>query len=165
MKTNRKKLNNQRQLLDAKLTPYLSLREAMPKDGWLKAIRMALGLTAAQLAKKIGTQASGVLHFEKGEVSKTATLASLDRAAQAMDCRLVWAIIPSGSQSLSAIVENRARVLAVHLVKTVDQTMHLEAQGLSPEASQKKVEELAQELIRDGDPRIWDDVEGGLHAG
>jgi predicted DNA-binding mobile mystery protein A len=137
MKTNRKNLNNQRQLLDHKLIPYLSLREALPKDGWLKAIRTALGLTAAQLVKKIGTQASGVLHFEKREVSKTATLASLDRAAQAMDCRLGWAIVPSGTGSLSVIVENAPEPLAARLVKTVDQTVRLEAQGLSPEASKE----------------------------
>ena len=161
MKTNRKKLNDQRKMTDAKLAPYLGLRDAMPKDGWLKVVRMALGLTANQLAKRMGTQASGVLHFERREVLKSATLASLDRAAQAMNCRLVWTIVPEpGYGSLSEIVEKRAKKLATKLVTTVDQTMKLEAQGVSSEASQQQAEELAMELIRNGDPRIWEPMDG-----
>lgn len=148
-------------MMDAKLFPYLGLRDAMPKDGWLKAVRTALGLTAAQLAKKIRAQASGVLHFERREVLKSATLASLDRAAQAMNCRLVWTIIPEqGYNSLSEIVEKRALKLAMKLVKDVDKTMKLEAQGIPSEASRKQAEELAMDMIRNGDSRIWETMDG-----
>jgi len=160
MKTNRKKANKQRQLLDAKLVPFMALREAMPKDGWLKVIRTALGLTAAQLAKRMGTLPSNVLHFERREALKAATLASLDRAAKAMGCRLVWAIVPEwGYGSLEEIVEKRAKKLAVKLVKAVDHSMKLEAQGISAEASRKQADELAMELIRNGDPRIWETMD------
>ena len=165
MKTNRKKLINQRRLLDTKLAPYQTLRDSMPKDGWLKTVRTALGLTAAQLAKRTGTQAAGVLNFERREALLTATLGSLDRAAKAMNCRLAWAILPEpGYGSLSEIVEKRARKLAEQLVKTVDQTMKLEAQGVSPEAAQRQVEELAMELARNTDPRLWEIGEEEPHA-
>lgn len=147
--------------MDAKLSPYLGLRDAMPRDGWLKTVRTALGLTAAQLARRIGAQASGVLHFERRETLKSATLASLDRAAQAMNCRLVWTILPEqGYSSLSEIVEKRAKKLAAKLVKDVDKTMKLEAQGIPSEASKKQAEELAMELIRNGDFRIWEPMDG-----
>lgn len=161
MKTNRKKIHNQRQLVDAKLQPWLQARNTdMPLDGWLKAIRTALGLTAAELAKRADLQASDVLHLEKREVLKSASLAALDRAAKAMNCRLTWAIVPETPyHSLSEIVEKRAQKLALKLVKAVDQTMQLEAQGISAEASKKQAEDLAMELIRNGDPRIWDSGE------
>jgi predicted DNA-binding mobile mystery protein A len=122
---------------------------------------MALGLTTAQLAKKIGTQAPGINQFENNEITKKATLGSLDRAARAMNCQLVWAIIPGpGYGSLSEIVEYRAGKLAEKIVKTVDQTMNLEAQGIHSEISAKKIIELTMDLIRDGDSRIWEPMDG-----
>jgi predicted DNA-binding mobile mystery protein A len=162
MKTNRKKTISQRQLIDAKLAPLLELRNInMPLDGWLKAIRGALGLTAAQLAKRMKLQTSDVLHLESREASKSATLSSLDRAAKALSCRLVWSIVPEKPyDSLSEIVEKRAKKLANRLVKDVDKTMKLEAQGISSEASRKQAEELAMELIRNGDSRIWEPMDG-----
>ena len=145
-------------MVDTKINAHLGLREAMPSDGWLKTIRNVLGLTAAQLAKKIGAKkADSILHFERREVMKSATLASIDRAARAMNCRLVWAIVPEpGYNSLSEIVETRAKKFAAKLLKTVDQTMKLEAQGVPFENFKQQVEELAMELIRNGDPRIWE---------
>jgi len=162
MKLNRKKTLNQRQLIDAKLAPLLELRNiTMPLDGWLKAIRGALGLTAFQLAKRMKLQTSDVLHLEEREVSKSVTLASLDRAAKALSCRLVWSIVPEKPyDSLSEIVEKRAMNLAIKLVKEVDKTMKLEAQGISSEASRKQAKELAMELTRNGDSRIWEPIEG-----
>src|ERR1035438_4864091 len=119
----------------------------MPNQGWLKTVRMALGLTSAQLAKKIGTQAPGINQFENNEVTKKATLGSLDRAARAMNCRLVWAIVPEpGYGSLSEIVEYRARRLAEKTVRSVDQTMKLESQGIHSEDSSKKIIELTMDL-------------------
>jgi len=133
----------------------------MPPVGWLKTIRGALGLTASQLAKRMKLQTSDVLHLEKREASNSATLASLDRAARALNCRLVWSIIPDKPyDSLLAIVEKRARKLAAQLVKDVNKTMNLEAQGISKDTSKKQEEELAMELIRNGDPRIWEPMDG-----
>jgi len=165
MKINRKKLKNQRQLVDSKLSPFLGLRDVMPNQGWLKTVRMALGLTSAQLAKKIGTQAPGINQFENNEVTKKATLGSLDRAARAMNCRLVWAIVPEpGYGSLSEIVEYRARRLAEKTVRTVDQTMKLESQGIHSEDSSKKIIELTMDLIREGDSRIWETLDDENHG-
>ncbi len=156
MKINRKKTLTQRRLIDAKLASFLGMREASLPNGWLKAVRGALGLTAFQLAERMKVKTSDVLHLESREASKSATLASLDRAAQAMNCRLVWTIVPEqGYDSLSGIVEKRAKKLAFKLVKDVDRSMKLEAQGVSDDASNQQAEELAQDLIRNGDARIW----------
>jgi len=133
----------------------------MPKDGWLKAIRGALGLTAAQLGKRMGTEASGVLHLEKREAGMTATLALLDRAARAMNCRLVWTIVPEpGQNSLSEIVEKRAKRVATKLVGSVDQSMKLESQGVHDKVTNQQIGDLATDLVRNGDPRIWEPLEG-----
>ena len=160
MKANRKKTQSQRQWMDDKLVPYIQTRDnLMPLDGWLKAVRGALGLTAAQLARRMKTQPSDVLHLERREVLKSATLASLDKAARAMNCRLVWAIVPDKpNDSLTAIVEKRAHRVADQLSRSVDQTMKLESQGLSPELSKRQADNLAEDLLRNGDPRLWDEM-------
>jgi predicted DNA-binding mobile mystery protein A len=162
MKTNRKKLKNQRQMVDAKLKYLFGLRlNVIPEGGWVKTVRNALGLTAAQLAKRLKIPTSNVLILEKREAAEKVNLSSLQRAAKAMNCRLVWAIVPEEPyQSLSDIVEKRAQELAEQLVKSTDQSMRLEAQGIDPELSRRQAKELAEELVRDGDPRIWEPLKG-----
>lgn len=133
----------------------------MPPDGWVKTIRNALGLTAAQLAKRLKIATSNVLILEKRESDQKVNLSSLQRAAKAMNCRLVWAIVPEDPYaSLSEIVEKRAQALAEQLVKSTDQTMRLEAQGVKPELSERQAQELAEEMVRDGDSRIWEPFKG-----
>lgn len=163
MKTNRKRIVTNRQLIDSKLTPFLGLREIpMPKEGWLKTVRSALGLSTEQLGSKMGIEASGVFRLEKREALQTATLGMLDRAARAVHCRLVWAIVPEeGNRSLSDIVEKRAALVAARMVRGVDHSMKLEDQSVSPEALQHQIEDLAGELTRKGDRRIWEDEETG----
>lgn len=162
MKTNRKRIIKDRLLVDEKLGPFLPLRDtAMPQGGWLKTIRKSLGLSILQLSKRLKCRDTGVLRLERREEAGTASLAALDRAARAMNCRLVWAIVPEpGNASLSDIAERRAKRLAAQLVRRVDQTMRLESQAVHEEAVSRQVEELAGELLRDGDARIWEPLEG-----
>jgi len=158
----RKGLSKNRSLLDAKLAPFISLRDdAIPQSGWLKAVRSTLGLSIMQLAKRLKCRDTGVLRLEQREQAGTASLATLDRAAKAMNCRLVWAIVPEqGNSSLSDIVEKRARMLATQMVHRVDQNMKLEAQGIHEDVVRKQIDDLTGELIRNGDARIWDPIEG-----
>ena len=65
-----------------------------PPRGWLRAIRDALGLTTKQLARRLGVSQPRVVALEKGEIEETVTLASLRRAAEALDCRLIYALVP-----------------------------------------------------------------------
>jgi len=160
MKTNRKKTQSQRLLIDDKLTPFIQLRDLqMPLDGWLKAVRGALGLTAAQLAKRMKITTSGLQQLEKREVLQSATLASLNKAARAMNCRLVWTIVPEKpNDSLEAIVKKRADRVAKKLTRSVDQTMKLESQGSPESVLNRQAANLSTDLVRNGDPRIWDDL-------
>ncbi len=76
---------------------------ARPSRGWLKAIREALGMTTAQLGQRLGVVQSRVVAIEQAEAKGTVTLNSLEKAAQALDCRLVYALVPR--QSLEDAVE------------------------------------------------------------
>jgi predicted DNA-binding mobile mystery protein A len=161
MKIKRNRISKDRFLLDEKLSPFVALRDThMPKGGWLKATRNALGLSIMQLSKRLKCRDTGILRLEQREEAGTASLAALDRAARAMHCRLVWSVVPeSGYPSLSDIAEKRALRLATQMVHRVDQTMRLESQATHAEIVRKQIEELAGELIRNGDSRIWEPLE------
>ena len=59
----------------AALRPFLSTLR--PERGWLRAIRQALGMTTAQLAKRLDVSQPRIVEIEKGEADRTITLKSL----------------------------------------------------------------------------------------
>lgn len=62
----------------------------------------------------------------------------------------------SNQEPIPPEVKERARKMALELVKDVDRTMRLEGQGIPWKDSLKQAEKLAEKLIRDKDPRVWD---------
>ena len=97
-----------------------------PPKGWVRAIRDALGMTGAQLGQRLGVSAQTVDALEKSETAGTLQLKNLSRLAEAMNCTLVYALVPN--TSLTRIVDERARQIAVHDLARVAHTMRLEAQ-------------------------------------
>src|SRR5450631_2702536 len=65
-----------------------------PPEGWLRTVRNALGMSGAQLAKKMGVTRARVAQAEHAELSGGATLKSMQAAAEAMGCRFVYAVVP-----------------------------------------------------------------------
>lgn len=79
-----------------------------PVAGWLRTIREALDLTLADQAKRLKITPPAVRSFEQAEAEDRITLASLRRTAAAMDCELVYTLMPrSGSLPMSAKAETR----------------------------------------------------------
>jgi predicted DNA-binding mobile mystery protein A len=116
-----------REGLDQRLVPLgPPSRYVPPPLGWVRAIRDALGMTAADLAARMGVTGPAVRSLENKETDGGARLSSLRRAAQAMDCTLVYAFIPNSS--LQHTVERRATTILDERMKRVHQTMALEAQ-------------------------------------
>src|SRR5689334_5348437 len=100
-----------RRQLDKRLTPLRTIEGlARPPRGWIRAIREALGMTTAQLARRIGVSQPRVVAIEQAEKTRAITLDSLERAARALDCELVYALVPRKPLEEQAI--NRALTLA-----------------------------------------------------
>ena len=51
-------------------------------------------MTSGQLAKRLGVQQPRVIELERGEVSGNITVRSLERAAEALGCELVYVLVP-----------------------------------------------------------------------
>jgi predicted DNA-binding mobile mystery protein A len=139
--------------LDLNLRSLRQQTPSRPRQGWLRAIRTALGMTSSQLASRLGTSQSSVIEYEKREAAGTITLATLRRAAAAMDCELVYAIVPR--RPLREMVEEQAIVVARRKLESVAHSMKLEDQGVSDNAMQRQVQELARKLIAQRRGELW----------
>ncbi len=128
---------------------------ARPPRGWVKAIRDALGMTAEQLGARIGVSQVRALALEKAEASGRITLASLGRAAQALDCRLVYALVPR--RPLDELVEERAVKLASKTLQATRHSMALESQPVDAADEAAQLKRLKQQLIGQAGSALWDD--------
>lgn len=157
MGPDKKKQNNQKKIVQQKLNHFLKLDETMPPAGWVKAIRGSLGLSIRQLADLVGVSHGSINQLEKREPQKKVTLESLENMARAMDCKVVYAIIPQESgKTLDGIIKTRALNAAAKILKEVAHTMRLEAQGTSEKQIKTEINRIANELMESHDSRIWD---------
>lgn len=141
--------------LDDSLQPLTSLRELPPpRQGWLKTIREALGISLRQLADRSGLSKSGVRSAELSEAEGTVQLDTLQRLAEAMECDVVYALVPRAS--LYRTIEKQAERLARKLVDRVSESMELERQGISTEERDRQTRELIDDLLRERGRDFWD---------
>jgi len=145
-----------RKNLDKRL---ISLRKAdemsrLPR-GWIRAIREALGMTTAQLARRLGIAQPSVVGLEKSEAARTISLETLERAARALDCTLVYALVPR--EPLEALVRERALKVARKRLRTIRHSMRLENQRVDEGDEEMQLERLVQRLIEGRGSALWDE--------
>jgi predicted DNA-binding mobile mystery protein A len=140
--------------LDRRLKNFTPVsRFALPVRGWTRAIRAALGMSSAQLAKRLGIAQPSVIALEQSEVKGTIQLATLRRVAAALDCTLVYSLVPN--QPLEAMVRDRARLFARRRIEPIAHSMVLERQAVTPRPKESKAR--LDEIIRRTNPRLfWD---------
>jgi predicted DNA-binding mobile mystery protein A len=124
---------------------------ASPVRGWIRAIRGALGLSTSQLAKRLGVKQPSVVALEQSEGRGTIELATLRRVAEALDCTLVYALVPN--RPLEKIVRDRARTFIRRRLQPVEHSMLLEDQKVTVKGSRARLDEV----LRETNPRLfWD---------
>jgi predicted DNA-binding mobile mystery protein A len=112
-------------------------------------------MTTAQMASRLGVQQPRVIELEKGEVSGNITVQSLERAASALGCRFVYALVPI--KPLTQTLEDRALRVADQKIASVEQTMRLEDQRVDDQEGRKKmIQRLVAELLH-RPARLWDE--------
>lgn len=146
-----------RKQLDARFqnlkTPGLFAR---PQNGWIRAIRDSLGMSATQLASRLGVSQPRVTVLEKDEIKGKLTLQTLEKTANALNCTLVYALVPH--QSLEKMVQERAEKMAEARLKTVGHTMNLEDQRVLPDDAKAQHKQLVEDIIRRESRHIWDQL-------
>ena len=115
--------------LERSLAPLQSAASIpRPPKGWVRAIREAVGLSSGDLAVRLGTSRQLVIQQEKAESEDRITLKSLRDLAHALDCDLVYALVPR-SGSLGTLIGARARAKAAANVLGVEHSMAIENQA------------------------------------
>lgn len=125
-----------------------------PNRGWIRAIRDALGMTSAQLARRMGVTQPRIAKLEAAELKSAVTLASLEKAADALGCTLVYALVPR--QPLERTIHDRATQKARQMLARVQHTMALEDQATDRNVLVDEMNKLTQHYARDT-RGLWDE--------
>ncbi len=124
-----------------------------PPKGWVRALRDALGMTAVQLAERLGAVQSRITALEQAETNDAITLRSLRQAAEALDCTLVYALVPK--RPIEDLLRDRATEVADEQLARTHHSMRLEDQALDPRDLSAAREALINELVHDP-RRLWE---------
>ncbi len=149
----KKSISRPQNTLDKRLSDLKPIeRFAAPPKGWVRAIRDAIGMSGAQLARRLGVTPQSVADLEKSEAAGKASIDTLRRAAAAMDCALVYALVPR--TSLEEMVRSRARAIALRELGGVAHSMAIENQK-APDDLEARVEQFIRETLKNRD--LWDE--------
>lgn len=143
--------------LDERLQPLRQLlpqTKAAPHGGWIRAIREALGMPRRELGRRMRVGFKRVQQMELNEVRGKLTIESLARAADALDCELLVALVPR--EPLQERVQNRRQELAQKWIRR--RTMHT----MSLEDQAIRFEDLPASTIHEiesnfPDERLWEE--------
>jgi predicted DNA-binding mobile mystery protein A len=126
---------------------------ALPAQGWLRTIRLALGQTTRQFAQLAGVTHRSVANVERAEARGDVTLATLARYAAALECDLQYVLVPR--KPLTQILDQRAEAIARELVAKVRHSSALEGQGTSEAVGGREVAALKRRLLDGNQSRLW----------
>ena len=124
-----------------------------PPKGWVRAIRDAVGMSGAQLARRMGITPQSLNGLEQSEASETIRLETLRKAAAALDCQLVYALVPN--KPLEDRVAERARAKALEAIGGVSHSMAMEDQKVLDDDLEERIQIFISETLRDRD--LWED--------
>lgn len=65
-----------------------------PRSGWVKTLRLAMGMSSLALGERVSMSPQGVRQLERAEADGTLTLRTLTRLADGLDCDVRYVLIP-----------------------------------------------------------------------
>jgi len=142
--------------LDELIQSYTSGKQHVKAPtGWIQSTRLALGMSLRQLANRIGVSASALSNFEKREQAEAITLATLKKAAHAMDMELVYYFKPK-SGSIKNTITQQAKKKAQEILIQSNQTMRLENQETDQDSQDQELKRLTKDLTDKMPTTLWD---------
>jgi predicted DNA-binding mobile mystery protein A len=144
---------SERTELDRLFERLRPLELAPPRKWWIADVRESLGMTGRDFAGRLGINPSSAKRLGQPEAKRSVTLASLDRAAAALGCRVAYVLIPD--RPLEETVRARAAALVERLHAPVAHSMALEDQASDQPSTNDRREIMIDELISNLDPDLW----------
>lgn len=112
-------------------------------------------MTGEQLARRLGTNKQRISRMEQDESHGRLTLHTLRKAAAALDCTLVYGLVPK--QSLEKTITNQAKIVARKRLQRSNQMMRLEKQELSQAEKERIFLDLVQDIVDEMPKALWED--------
>ena len=136
--------------LDKKTSELKPANNIIPRgSGWINTVREAIGMTAIQLAKRLGVSQPRITKMEANE--ENLKLSTMKKAAQAMNCEFVYYFKPK--TTFQALVDEQAQKKAAEILQTVNINMALEDQEISAD---ENIKDFATDLINSKIKQIWE---------
>jgi len=145
----------QREAIGAETRAFPRMKPtALPRAGWIRAIRDALGISQSQIARRVGVSRATVQQWERAEARRRITVHSLDQVAAAMGCAVALAIVPKVG-TLDDVRRRQARAKAIAIVKKEDAPEDPDAVADLTAAQRHRVERIVARLLRGSPRRLW----------
>ncbi|MDT8323789.1 MAG: mobile mystery protein A [Bacteroidota bacterium] len=145
-----------RQQLDAKLRGMRRAgEEPVPVRGWIRSIREALAMNGRQLAARMGVTPSRISELEEAERTGAVTINSMRRAAEALNCRFVYMLLPASS--LEETLEEQVEKYLREKFQRVGQSMLLEEQELEHRDEALLFRSMRDEFMHQTPKAVWED--------
>ena len=103
-----------RRNLDVEMKPFrLAGLDKHSTKALLRAVRKALRMRTPEISARMGMSRSAVFDMESREANGTITLRAIARLADAMDCKMVYGVVPKGGRTLEELYEERLWALVL----------------------------------------------------
>lgn len=127
---------------------------AKPLGGWIVTFQEAIGMSSPALADRLGVSRNSVYSSIQNEQAGTISLNQLEKMAEAMGGKLVYAIIPREGR-VEEIVMAQACKKAMRIIQRTRAHMALEEQTEGLRSEEEMIEELAGEIAREMPRDFW----------
>ena len=145
-----------RRQAESKINQATQVAQALskPLGGWIATFQEAIGMSAPALAERLGVSRNSVYSSIQNEQAGAISLNQLDKMAEAMGGKLVYAIIPREGP-VEGIVMAQARKKAKRIIQRTRAHMALEEQTEGLRSLEEMIEELASEMVRETSKDFW----------
>ena len=122
-------------------------------QSWVRYIRDGLGMTLEQLSRRTELSTSTLGQLEKNESMGKVTLGSLKKIGEAMNCQLIYALVPN--ENLEAMRDRQALKKAQQLLEESNLQMEYEDQAVNQKKLKEQLLELKEQLK--SSRTLWDE--------
>lgn len=120
----------------------------------IRVIRQALGMTQAQVAKRLGVRQGDVAKIEKVN-AKDIRVSTLRKIAEVLGCEFLTVFVPK--EEVKQVVEKKAMELAKKIVLANTANMAMELQKPDSETIEEEIRTIQEEIVKKRRSCLWED--------
>lgn len=119
-----------------------------PERGWIATMRYALGMSADQVATRKGVSRNAVYQAERSEKEGSVSLKQMERLAEAMGGKFVYAIVPKEPID---VIKHKQAVAKAHALAT----QNPDFDSMSADEQRDWIDDTAAQQLHDQPADFW----------